>query len=119
MIADGVAAGTRVGPLRSFPGHPGQFRAAHGAGWALVGDAGYFKDPITAHGISDALRDAELLADAAAVGTDAALARYQAERDQLSSGMFELTESGLIYEWRDYYDNDYWNNTGGPSLIPE
>ena len=34
-------------------------------------------------------------------------------------GMFELTESGLIYEWRDYYDNEYWNNTGGPSLIPE
>ena len=35
-----------------------------GPGWALVGDAGYFKDPITAHGITDALRDAELLAGA-------------------------------------------------------
>ena len=35
-----------------------------GPGWALVGDAGYFKDPITTHGITDALRDAELLADA-------------------------------------------------------
>jgi flavin-dependent dehydrogenase len=35
-----------------------------GPGWALVGDAGYFKDPITTHGMSDAMRDAELLTDA-------------------------------------------------------
>ena len=46
-------------------------RQAFGPGWALVGDAGYFKDPLTAHGISDALRDAELLANAAAGGTTA------------------------------------------------
>jgi flavin-dependent dehydrogenase len=46
-----------------------------------VGDAGYFKDPITAHGISDALRDAELLADAVAGGGDGALAEYEARRD--------------------------------------
>jgi flavin-dependent dehydrogenase len=31
-------------------------------GWALVGDAGYHRDPITGYGISDAFRDAELLA---------------------------------------------------------
>jgi hypothetical protein len=36
-------------------------RRATGPGWALVGDAGYFKDPLTAHGITDALRDAEFL----------------------------------------------------------
>ena len=35
-----------------------------GAGWALVGDAGYHRDPITGHGITDAFRDAELLANA-------------------------------------------------------
>ena len=35
-----------------------------GPGWALVGDAGYHKDPITAQGMLDAFRDAELLADA-------------------------------------------------------
>ena len=39
-------------------------RRSWGPGWALVGDAGYFKDPITTHGMTDALRDAELLADA-------------------------------------------------------
>ena len=48
----------RVGPLRTFPGHVAQFRRPLGPGWALVGDAGYFKDPAAAHGISDAVRDA-------------------------------------------------------------
>ena len=42
---------------------PGFVRRSWGPGWALVGDAGYFKDPITTHGMTDALRDAELLAD--------------------------------------------------------
>jgi 2-polyprenyl-6-methoxyphenol hydroxylase-like FAD-dependent oxidoreductase len=43
---------------------PNFFRMPYGPGWALVGDAGYNKDPITAQGISDAFRDAELLAAA-------------------------------------------------------
>ena len=43
---------------------PGYLRRSWGNGWALVGDAGYFKDPITTHGMTDALRDAELLANA-------------------------------------------------------
>lgn len=34
-------------------------------------------------------------------------------------GMFELTEDGKICEWREYYDNDNWNDDGGPSLILE
>ncbi len=38
---------------------PNFFRKPYGPGWALVGDAGYNKDPITAQGISDAFRDAE------------------------------------------------------------
>jgi flavin-dependent dehydrogenase len=37
-------------------------RRAHGPGWALVGDAGYHRDPVTGHGLSDAYPDAELLA---------------------------------------------------------
>ena len=39
---------------------PGYLRRSYGPGWALVGDAGYWKDPISAHGLTDALRDAEL-----------------------------------------------------------
>ncbi|MEX2482096.1 MAG: limonene-1,2-epoxide hydrolase family protein [Gammaproteobacteria bacterium] len=31
-------------------------------------------------------------------------------------GMFELTEDGKIYEWREYYDNEYWAKHGGPRL---
>ena len=74
--------------LKVFVGRPGFLRRAHGPGWALVGDAGYFKDPITSHGITDALRDAELLATAiitAASGgasEEVALAAYQSTRDR-------------------------------------
>ncbi len=40
---------------------PNFFRVPHGAGWALVGDAGYHKDPLGAQGIADAFRDAAAL----------------------------------------------------------
>ena len=46
------------------PPGDGFFRVAAGPGWALVGDAGYHLDPITAKGMFDAFRDAELLAGA-------------------------------------------------------
>ena len=36
-----------------------RFRVPYGPGWALVGDAGYLRDPVTAHGITDAFLDAE------------------------------------------------------------
>jgi flavin-dependent dehydrogenase len=38
------------------------FREAAGPGWALVGDAGHFKDPAPGQGISDAFRQSEALA---------------------------------------------------------
>ena len=38
---------------------PNFFRKPFGPGWALVGGAGYNKDPITAQGMSDAFIDAE------------------------------------------------------------
>ena len=84
--------------LRGFPGQPGVMRRSYGPGWALVGDAGYFKDPITAHGISDALRDAELLARAVLRGTDDALAEYQATRDELSMDLFEITDAIAAFD---------------------
>ena len=65
---------------------PNVFRKPYGPGWALVGDAGYIKDPITAQGITDAFRDAELVVDAI---DD--LARYQAARDAAAMPMYELT----------------------------
>ena len=55
----------RHAPLRGAVGLPNHVRRAAGPGWALVGDAGYHRDPITGHGMTDAFRDAELLAEAA------------------------------------------------------
>jgi menaquinone-9 beta-reductase len=65
-------------------------RRACGPGWALVGDAGSFKDPLTAHGITDAFRDAELLANSIA---DGHIAEYAAIRDELSLPLFQVTDA--------------------------
>ena len=43
---------------------PNYFHKPYGPGWALVGDAGYNRDFITAQGINDAFRDAEVCANA-------------------------------------------------------
>ncbi|HET7696347.1 MAG TPA: FAD-dependent monooxygenase [Vicinamibacterales bacterium] len=85
--------------LSGFGGQEGFFRRAHGPGWALVGDAGYFKDPLTAHGITDALRDAELLAAAIGAESDAALAEYQEQRDAASLALFEATDEIASFNW--------------------
>jgi flavin-dependent dehydrogenase len=85
--------------LHGFPGHAGFLRLAHGPGWALVGDAGYFKDPLTAHGITDALRDAELLARAIDAGSDAAFVEYQEQRDAASLELFETTDAIASFTW--------------------
>ena len=94
-----VAASDRDGPLRGFPGMPGRLRQAAGAGWALVGDAGSFKDPLTAHGITDALRDAELLARAAVDGSPAAFDGYARTRDALTVPLLEVAERIVGFGW--------------------
>ena len=76
---------------------PGYFRKPYGEGWALVGDAGYNKDYITAQGINDAFRDAELCATALDESLSGrrshgeAMADYQAARDEQVQAMYELT----------------------------
>ena len=78
-------------------GVPNYFRQPFGPGWALVGDAGYDKDPITAQGISDAFIDAEALTTALDDGWSGrrplgdALAEYQASRDQRAKPMYDFT----------------------------
>jgi flavin-dependent dehydrogenase len=103
-LVDRVAAARPASPMHGWAGVPGFVRRAYGPGWALVGDAGYFKDPITTHGITDALRDAELLADAvlAALGggpAAPAFARYEATRDRLSARLLDVTEAVAAYDW--------------------
>ena len=85
--------------LWPFAGTPGFVRRAWGPGWALVGDAGMFRDPITAHGITDALRDAELLARAVVDGSDDAMAEYQRARDDAALGVFELSDAIASFAW--------------------
>ena len=76
---------------------PNFFRRPFGPGWALVGDAGYNKDFITAQGISDAFRAAEGCANAVDASFSGrltfedAMASYQAKRDEASVAMYEFT----------------------------
>ncbi|MXO50886.1 NAD(P)/FAD-dependent oxidoreductase [Erythrobacter gaetbuli] len=95
QMADELRGASLSGKIRCFGGQPGHMREACGNGWALVGDAGYFKDPITAHGITDALRDAQLLADSWACGR---LDDYPAVRDALSHDIFRLSDEIAGYD---------------------
>lgn len=76
---------------------PGFFRKSFGGGWALAGDAGYHKHPITAQGIGDAFRDADQLADAIyqglsdRVSLEQALEDYARRRDETVMPMYEMT----------------------------
>lgn len=89
-LAAEVADRGELGPLRTFAGHVGQLRQAAGPGWALVGDAGHFDDPSTAHGISGALKDAELLARSV---VEDQLDEYEPARDALAHEVFRATDA--------------------------
>jgi 2-polyprenyl-6-methoxyphenol hydroxylase-like FAD-dependent oxidoreductase len=96
-LAERVRNGTRVERFRGTADLPNFYRRAYGSGWALVGDAGYHKDPITAQGITDAFRDAELLATAIDHGVagrrplEEALTRYEQTRNETTQSLYELT----------------------------
>jgi flavin-dependent dehydrogenase len=100
-VARALAHIEPVTPFRSFPGLGGHLRRSHGPGWALVGDAGYFKDPLTAHGITDALRDAELLVRALLESPrDEPDARaYQTVRDGLARPFMDATAAAASHAW--------------------
>jgi flavin-dependent dehydrogenase len=92
-----VRAGTVTAGLRGTVGLPNHVRQAAGPGWALVGDAGYHRDPITGHGMTDAFRDAELLAEAADLALREpweeadALSTYERQRDAAIADTFRIT----------------------------
>jgi 2-polyprenyl-6-methoxyphenol hydroxylase-like FAD-dependent oxidoreductase len=106
QLTERLRVGTAPRTTRTFRGHTGFLRRAWGEGWALVGDAGYFKDPLSAHGMSDALRDAELLARALAsidAGADEsqALSSYESTRNALSVPMLEIIDQVASHQWSD------------------
>jgi flavin-dependent dehydrogenase len=96
-LAERLTGCVRTSTSRGMMRTPNHLRHPVGAGWVLVGDAGYHRDAITGHGISDALRDAELLAsaidDALRGRSDEsdALAAYHCERDLMLREVFEIT----------------------------
>jgi flavin-dependent dehydrogenase len=104
-VAARVAAATAPKGVRSFNGLPGFIRRPWGPGWALVGDAGYWKDPISVHGLTDAFRDAELLARAIVTSEPGepdraeALAEYQDTRDRLSTPLFDVVDVIATQRW--------------------
>ena len=89
-----VGAERQTRPRVSYE-HPSYFRHSQGPGWALAGDAGHFKDPVTAQGIRDALRFGRTLGEAAApvlddpVALDAALAAWELDRDEQCLPMYQ------------------------------
>jgi flavin-dependent dehydrogenase len=95
-LAARLRTGRRMSPVAGMLRTPNYIRRAHGPGWALVGDAGYHRDALAGHGMTDAYRDAELLAtalDQALCGDDpdTALAGYQRQRDRALRRVFDLT----------------------------
>lgn len=95
-LAERLRECERVGRVRAATGIASYFRRSSGPGWVLAGDAGHFKDPVTAQGIRDALRYGRLLADTAAPllehpkALDLALAHWAERR---------LRECLPIYQW--------------------
>jgi 2-polyprenyl-6-methoxyphenol hydroxylase-like FAD-dependent oxidoreductase len=88
----GVDGARRDGPVRTMANLRGFFRPSAGPGWALVGDAGHFKDPTPGQGIADALRQSEKLAVAIARGLDGGHGR----------------PDEILRDWWRWRDEDAW-----------
>jgi 2-polyprenyl-6-methoxyphenol hydroxylase-like FAD-dependent oxidoreductase len=78
-------------------GVPNYLRRPFGPGWALVGDAGHCKDPLTGQGINDAFLDSESLAMAIDDGLAGrhpiaeALAAYERRRNERVTPLYHFT----------------------------
>lgn len=94
-----------IGPVRFFRGMPSLVRQPCGPGWALVGDAGWWQDPLSTHGITAALYGADLLATAVVAGGasgragEAAWAGYRAARDRVALRMQPIVDRLASHAW--------------------
>jgi 2-polyprenyl-6-methoxyphenol hydroxylase-like FAD-dependent oxidoreductase len=95
-ITELVHAGKREEPFKACGTMPAFHRENHGPGWALVGDAGSFKDQVTAMGITHSFRDAELItgfihrAFSGEFTIDAAMAEYSRTRSADYNEYFDM-----------------------------
>ena len=95
--AEFLGQAEQVQPVIGMREFPAYFRKPHGDGWALAGDAGYHKHPLSAQGITDAFRDSELLSEAIDAGfsgrreLSSALADYEQQRNEAVMPMYEST----------------------------
>jgi 2-polyprenyl-6-methoxyphenol hydroxylase-like FAD-dependent oxidoreductase len=103
-LAERLRAAKQVEHFRGTPDLDAFFRVPAGPGWALVGDAGCHKDPITAQGISNALRDSVFLADAlhnhltGKASWEEAGADYQRQRDDAEMARYRWTAETAIMD---------------------
>ncbi len=84
------------GKLMGVKGIDNHFRKPYGPGWALIGDAGYLKDPATGTGIGDALQQSFMLAEALGAAFDgadweASMSAFQEKRDQMMKPLYDAT----------------------------
>ena len=102
-LAERVRAGRREERWYGTADLENFFRTPYGPGWALVGDAGYHKDPMLAQGISDAFRDAALLADAIDAGfsgrapLEQSLAAYERTRNAIALPGYEANSAAAAF----------------------
>jgi flavin-dependent dehydrogenase len=86
-----------VGKVLGSGSIPGRKRRPYGAGWALVGDAGWVMDPWSGQGIDQATTHAAYLADAlhaylsGEAEWEAAMAEYHRRRDGFTAKTYDRT----------------------------
>lgn len=96
-LGERYAKAERNSKLMGLTPHKSFYRKPYGAGWALVGDAGYYRDPLLGQGINDAFRDADELASAldatfrGARPWDEALAAYEKQRNEATNAVYNIT----------------------------
>ncbi|MGE0599779.1 MAG: NAD(P)/FAD-dependent oxidoreductase [Dehalococcoidia bacterium] len=96
-LAERFKAAERTSKIFGLAPHKSFYRRPYGPGWALVGDAGYYRDPLLGQGINDAFRDAEVLAGAlddvftGKQAWESALASYENNRNQVTAMIYGLT----------------------------
>jgi len=105
-VRQALSGAAPAGSVRYVRGLPhGYLRRPYGPGWALVGDAGHWLDPMSTHGMTSALRDVELLGRVLSMptGDDPAAperwARYQVDRDRLSLPLLRASDEIASHEW--------------------